>query len=270
MQLLARRIERHFQRNHRRHVFIEELVVKMQQMRECFTGNTLPLPTAKVIAAWNDLPNEKIDTLPMSMKTGLIFPRPPPPTPTGLEIDQDDAASSESSFNDKHDDGWVLVNNTDPTPDVVASRTLGGSTTSEDSMSLCSYPDQCPDTQNIEEDPFQSTDSSSTSSSDQESLSCGSRTTLTPVGFYNMVDQWFLDYCARGMEPFIESLIAFGVISLGTARLASRIARAIVRRVAKRSYSEGKSLEDAIRFSALVSFQRGWESVSQCHILPPS
>ena len=266
MQLLARRIERQFQRNYRRHVFADELRVKIQQMRECFTRDTLPCPTAKVIAAWNDLPNDMIDALPISMKTGLVFLRAPPPTPTGLAFDTDDATSSDSSFNDSHDNGWVFVDT--PTPDVVASWTLRGSIASDDSMSRCSHPDAYSDKQNIEENPFQSTDSNSpSSSSDQESSSSGSRTSSTPVGFYNMVDQWFLDYRTRGTAPFIESLIAFGVVSLGTAPLASRIARAIIRRVAKISYTEGKNLENTVRFAALVSFKKYWESVSQCHRL---
>ena len=241
-------------------------------MRECFLGNILPLPTTtEVIAAWKDLPNITTDNLPMCMKTGLVFLRAPPPTPTGLAFDTDGATLSDSSFNGSHDrgDGWLLVDDTTlPTPDVVA---LEDSATSEDdSMSRCSYPDQSLDRQINEEDPFQSTDSNSLSS-DPESLSSSGGTSPgspTPVGFHNMVNQWLLDYRARGTDPFIESLIAFGVVSVGTALLAARVARAIIRKVAKISRMEGRSLEKTIRFSAMAAFKKCWESVSRyCRLL---
>lgn len=267
MKLFARRIDRQFQKNHQQHVFADELMVKIQQMRACFLLNSLPLPTTEVIAAWNDLPNVTTDNLPMSMKTGLVFLRAPPPTPTGLAFDTDSAASSELSSNGSHDHGddWLLVDDTTfPTPDVVA---LEDSTTSEDdSMSRCSYPDQSLYRQNNEEDSFQSTDSSSLSS-DHESLSSSGEASPTPVGFHNMVNQWLLDYRARGTDAFIESLIAFGVVSVGTALLASRVARAVIRKVAKISHTEGKSLEKTIRFSALAAFKKCWELVSRYYRL---
>jgi hypothetical protein len=268
MKLLERRIDRQFRKNHQQHVFADELMVKIQRMRECFLKNSLPLPTTEVIVAWNELPNVTTDSLPMSMKNGLVFLRAPPPTPTGLVFDADGAASSDlsSNGNQVHDDGWLLVDDTTlPTPDVVV---LEDSTTSEDdSTSRCSYPDQSLDRQNNEEDSFQSTDSNSLSS-DHESLSSSGEASPTPVGFHNMVNQWLLDYRARGTDDFIESLIAFGVVSVGTALLASRVARAIIRKVAGISHVEGKSLEKTIRFSALAAFEKCWGLVSRyCRLL---
>lgn len=269
MKLLARCIELQFQRNLQQQIFANELRIKAHRMKECFPGGSLPLPTAEVNAAWNNFPNETLDVLPMSMKAGLVFLRAPPPTPTGLSFDMDDAASSDNSFlDDSLDDSWLLVDVTDsPTPDVVAFQAAQDSAASEgDSMSRCSYLDQSLDGQINEEDSLQSTDSSSPS--DHESHSSGSRASSTPVGFHNMVDQWLLDYRSRGLEPFIESLIAFGVVSPGTAPLASRIARAVIRKVAKMSYMEGKNLEIAIRRTTLAAFKGYWNSVCQyCRLL---
>lgn len=250
----------------------DELMVKIQRMGECFLGNSLPFPTVEVTAAWNDLPNVIVDSLPESMKTGLIFLRAPPPTPAGHAFDTDGATSSDPSSNGSHDDddGWLFVEATiSTTPDAVVLRALEDFAASEDdSMSRCSYPDQ-PLDQNNEEDSPRSTDSNSLSS-DHESLSSSGEPLPTAVGFHNTVNQWLLDYRARGMDAFIESLIAFGVVSVGTARLASRVARAIVRKVAKVSYMEGKNLEKTIRLSALAAFKKYWEVVSQCCRLLPS
>lgn len=266
MILLVHRIERQFQRNLQQHVFANELRVKVQRMKECFPGNSLPLPTAEVIAAWNDLPNDTVDILPMSMKTGLVFLRAPPPTPTGLAFDTDDATSDGSSLDDSPIDNWLLVDDIDsPTPDAVAPQARERSTTGDsDSMSRCSY---SLDQRSNEEDSFHSIDSGSPSS-DQENLSSSSEVSPTPVGFYNMVNQWLLDYRARGMGPFAESLVAFGVVSTGTVPLTSRIARAVIRKVARISYTEGKSLENTIRSTALAAFKKEWKSVSQyCGLL---
>ncbi|KAF8558681.1 hypothetical protein OG21DRAFT_1455303 [Imleria badia] len=214
MRLLERLIDRQFQTDHPHHIFVDELVVKIERLREYFLGNTLPLPTAKVIAAWNDLPNVTTNDLLVSMKTELVFLRAPPPTPTGLAFDTD-------------------------------------APTSSDLNSL---------------------------SSDQESLSSSGGASPTPVGFHNMVNQWLLDYRARGMDAFIESWIAFGVVSVGTALLASRIARALVRKVAKVSDTEAKNLENTVRFSTLAAFKRCWElsedstevSATQANTAPPT
>lgn len=266
IKLFARRIDRQFQKNHEQHVLADELVVRIQRMRECFLGNSLPFPTAEVNAAWNLLPNVMVDSLPNSMKTGLVFLRAPPPTPTGHTFDTDGATSSDPSSNGGHDDddGWLFVEATiSTTPDVVELRALEESAASEDdSMSRCSYPDQ-PLDQHNEEDLPRSTDSNSFSS-DHESLSSSDEPSPTAVGFHNMVNQWLLDYRARGTDAFIESLIAFGAVSVGTARLASRVARAIVRKVAEVSHTEGKNLEKTIRLSALAAFKKYWEVVSQC------
>ncbi|KAH0831226.1 hypothetical protein J3R83DRAFT_13807 [Lanmaoa asiatica] len=261
MKLLVRRVEWQFQRNLQRQVFANELRIKLRRMKECFPGDTLPSPTAEVIAAWNDLPNDTIDILPMSVRPGRVFLRAPPPTPTELTFDMDDATSDDSSLNGSTDDSWPVVDDTDPpAPYVVAFPALEDSTTNEgDSMSRCNYPDQSLDLQTNEEDSPQYIHSNSPSSG-HESLSSSSRSSRTPVGFDNMVDQWLLDYRARGADPFIESLIAFGVVSLGTAPLASRIARAVVRKVEKISCTEGKNLENAIRFSSLAAFKKCWDS----------
>ena len=259
MQFHPKRMEKHFQRNYQRHAFAEELVDKIQRLREYFTGGSLPLPTAEVISAWKDVQNVTGDILPM--KTGSVALLAPPPTPTRLAFDTNDVTSSRSSFSNN---SWVFAEEiSTPSPNMVACPPLGSSATSEGSASLC---DQCSEKQTIEENLFQSTDSNSpSSSSGYDSLSSGDQTPSTPVGFGHMVNQWFLDYQARGLDAFVEALIAFGVISLGTAPLASRIARAVIKRVSRMSFMEAKSLENALRFSALTSFKNCWESVGRYH-----
>lgn len=266
MQLL----ERQFQENHRCYVFADELVANVDRLRGCFLGNDLPMPTATVIAAWNDVPNVTMSDLLVSMKTELVFIRAPPPTPTGPASDMDPPTPTSSDMSSNgghdHDDDWLLVDDTtSAAPDVVVFQALEGSsaTNEDDPMSRCSYPNQPLDRQINEEDPFQTIENN-TLSSDQESLSSSGGASPKPVGFHNTVNQWLLDYRTRGMDAFIESLIAFGVVSVGTALLASRIARALVRMVAKVSDTEAKNLENTVRFSALAAFKNYWELVSSC------
>ncbi|KAG8216095.1 hypothetical protein J3R82DRAFT_8096 [Butyriboletus roseoflavus] len=254
MDPFVRCIEWQFQRNIQQQLFASELRIKVQRMKECFPVVSLPLPTAEVAAAWNDLPNETTDVLPMSMKTGLVFLQAPPPTPTELSFETDDP-----SLNGSRDDGWLADVTDSPTPDVMAFRALQGSLASEDdSMSRCSHPDRSLNGQ-INEDSFQCTSSSSPSSG-HGSLSSGSRASPTPMGFHDMVNQWLLDYRAKGLERFVESLIEFGVASPGTVPLASSIARAVVQKVAKVSYMEGKELEITIRHTSLAAFKSNWNS----------
>ncbi|KAF8452582.1 hypothetical protein L210DRAFT_2044594 [Boletus edulis BED1] len=266
MQLLASHIYQQFQKIRQQPVCSDEIVVKIQRLRECFLGSALPFSTAKVIVAWNDLPNVMVEDQP-KVKTELGFLRAPPPTPTGPALDKDGPTPSDPSSNGSCDvDGWLLVEDTTLSiSDVVVPGAPEGSATSEDddSLSRCSYPDQLLDRQINEEDPFPSTDSN-TLFSDQDSLSSSGAGSPTPVGFDNTVNQWWLDYRIRGTEAFIESLVAFGVVSVGTALLASRIARAVVGRVAKISYTEGRSLENDVRFSVLEAFKKCWTVVSRC------
>ncbi|KAG6380229.1 hypothetical protein JVT61DRAFT_8321 [Boletus reticuloceps] len=279
MQLLASHVYQQFQKNRQQPMFPDEIVVKIQRLGECFLGSALPFPAVKVIVAWNDLPNVMVDDQP-NVKTELGFLRTPPPTPTGPALDKDGPTPSDPSSNGGCDvDGWLLVEDTTlSTSDVVVPGAPEGSATSEDdSLSRCSYPDQLLDRQINEEDPFPSTDST-TLSSDRDSLSSSRAGSPKPVGFDNTVNQWSLDYRIRGTDAFIESLVAFGVVSVGTALLASRIARAVVRKVAKISYTEGKSLENDVRFSVLEAFKKCWTvndtsmevSSTQPNTVPPT
>lgn len=263
MQLLAQHIYQHFQKKHHEYVFADELMVKIQRIRECFLGKTLPLPTVEVIAAWKDVPNVTVQNTALSVKTELALLRAPPPTPTGFALDEDGPTSGDPSSDGSPDEeGWLLVDTTSTTPDVVVPHAIEGSVTSDDdAMSRRSDPDQPSDLQSNEEDPSQSTESSSLSS-DQESLSSSSAGSPTPVGFDNMVHQWLVDYRGRGRDACVESLIAFGAISVGAALLAARIARAIVREVSKTSCTEGQDLHNAVRFLALAAFKQYWGVVS--------
>ena len=262
MQLLAPHIALRLQNNHRHYVFAEELVVQIQRFRECFLGSGLPSPTSKVIAAWNDLPNVMLSDLAASVETEPVLHPASPPTPTGFP-DTSELTSSDPSSNESHDDeDWLFVSDT--ASDVGVLQILEGSATSEDdSMTQCSCSDKSLDScrQVTEEDPTQSPDDSSLSS-DQESSSSSGEDSPVPVGFDNTVNQWLVDYYTRGTDAFIESLIAFGAISVGTAVQASRIARALIKRVAKVSHLEGKNLESSIRFSTLIAFKKYWDSVS--------
>ena len=196
MGLLAS-VERYSQGNYWQHVTAEGLRVKIQHVKKCFTGETLPAPTAKVIAAWNDLPNAMLDIPPKSTKTGFVFLRVLTPTPTGLAFDSPDsswefiggidARVSDTVAFPSHDSSWTSVDRTDaPTADAVAypsrdchdstrelsldntdtpasnvvasqGHVLKGSTALDSSRSLCSHPDQSSDRRNAGEDSVQST-----------------------------------------------------------------------------------------------------------------
>ncbi|KAF9238051.1 hypothetical protein BU15DRAFT_48080 [Melanogaster broomeanus] len=192
-------VQDHFRRNCLQQLLADDLQVRARRMMECFTGPSLPLPSDEINAAWHLLPNGTIDILPLSLKTGMIILRAPPPTPTDPGFEMDDSSTLSESTSRSHD-GSLLV--------IPSSR--------------------------------------------QESP--------TPLRkFQEMVDSGTAEYRARGMDPFVESLVISGVDTIQSASLVSSSAHAIIKKVTRSSYMEGKRLEKAIRVSAMEMFRQHWK-----------
>ncbi|KAF9224886.1 hypothetical protein BS17DRAFT_766226 [Gyrodon lividus] len=268
--LIIPQVQDHFRRNYLQHLLANDLQLRAKRMMSCFAGTILPMPTDEVSAAWSQLPNGTMDIMPMSLKTGMIFLRAPPPTPTdlGFAIDDGSTLSASTSRSRSHDDGSLLVYDIDsPTPDVVAFKALEESATDEvhhvDSHHEC--PTQHNETRaketNVDtgESSLPSTDGASVVS-DAMSIIPSPRESPTPsTKFHEMVDSGIADYRARGMGPFVESLVISGVETIQSASLVSNSAHAIIKKITRMSYMEGKRLEKAIRVAAMEMFRQHWK-----------
>ncbi|KIJ64687.1 hypothetical protein HYDPIDRAFT_89578, partial [Hydnomerulius pinastri MD-312] len=189
----------HFRRNYQQHLLANDLQVRAKRLMSCFPEVGLPLPTNEISVAWSQLPNNTTDIMPMSLKTGMVFLRAPPPTPTdpGFTTDDGSSFSDSSTHGRSHDDGSVPSSRREsPTP---------------------------------------------------------------PMKFYEVVESGLADYRARGTGPFIESLFLAGVETIQSATLVSMSSHAIIKKVTRACHTEGRSLEKAIRVSAMEMFRQHWK-----------
>ncbi|KIK96880.1 hypothetical protein PAXRUDRAFT_10515 [Paxillus rubicundulus Ve08.2h10] len=226
------------------------------------------MPTDEISAAWSQLPNGTIDIMPMSLKTGMIFLRAPPPTPTdsGFAIDGSSTTNQSTSHSRSYDDGSPLVYDMDsPGPDVVAFKALEEST---DTIHPVKGFPGCPTQQDEEaqetnkdagENSLLSQDSASVVSDPESILSSPSESPIPATKFHEMVDRGIADYRGRGLDPFVESIVISGVETIQSASLVSNSAHAIIKKITKASYMEGKRLEKALRVAAMEMFRQHWK-----------
>ncbi|KIJ16420.1 hypothetical protein PAXINDRAFT_155113 [Paxillus involutus ATCC 200175] len=267
--LITPQVQDHFRRNYLQGLLANDLQPRVRRMMSCFTGGILPMPTDEINAAWSQLPNGTIDIMPMSLKTGMIFLRAPPPTPTdaGFAIDGSSTASQSTSHSRSHDDGSLLVYDMDsPTPDVVAFKALEEFAT--DTLHLVDGYPECPAQQDEEtqetngdagENSLPSNDSSSVVSDPESILSSPSESSTPATKFHEMVNSGIADYRGRGLDPFVESIVISGVETIQSASLVSSSAHAIIKKITKTSYMEGKRLEKALRVAAMEMFRQHWK-----------
>ncbi|KAG2076335.1 hypothetical protein BDR04DRAFT_1228215 [Suillus decipiens] len=62
-----------------RHLLMNDLEIRIHNMMKCFanTLGTLPPPSTTVCSVWNQMPNDRVDTMPVPPHTDIIFLRAP-------------------------------------------------------------------------------------------------------------------------------------------------------------------------------------------------
>ncbi|KAH7928870.1 hypothetical protein BV22DRAFT_1126227 [Leucogyrophana mollusca] len=209
--------------------------------------------------------------MPMSLKTGIVFLRAPPPTPATATFPRDGSSVfSESSSRTRSDDsGSILIYETEsPTPDVVAFQVtemaasdvsdsiIHGSSWVSGSFEFGTTESAPQTTEDGDEYLVQSNDGTS----DAESTSSSQQgTPVFTLDFHQMVVDGVRVFRTQGSGPLIEFLLHSGVEDYQSAVPVALVTQAIIKDIIKSSQTEGKSLERALRAAAMEMFRQHWK-----------
>ncbi|KAG6337012.1 hypothetical protein ID866_2072 [Astraeus odoratus] len=262
-------MKEHFCKNYKQHLLANDLQVRAKKMMACFPKSILPLPCEDLSAAWNELPNNTIDIMPMSFKSDMIFLRAPPPTPVNATFPIEVPRPKNSLVDSRSDDrGSLLIYTTDPmAPDVVAFEGLDLNIpgcldlpTESADPSLQHGDGEKPWNAGIPADRSQNSDNSISSMSDSDSTTSSPRSSPPfQIQFHEVVENSIAEIRARGIEPFVDSLLISGIESIQAAAPASMVAHAVIREILKESYTESRDLTKAIRVGAMAMFRQHWK-----------
>ncbi|KAG1737582.1 uncharacterized protein EDB91DRAFT_484850 [Suillus paluster] len=258
-----------FDKNSQRHLLACDLENRGRRMMECFANSTgtLPMPSTTTRNVWNLLPNDTANTMAVPLRAGVVFLRAPPPTP----MDAAFTVVNESSSRTRSDDmGWSLIYETRlPTPDTLVSE-VASDTCGTDIVSSTDFSEGCqPKADEQSSLEIKDSDKNVLSPSDHDHL-CpsdaeGSSFTQpggSPIlagGFEEIVDVRLEELRVRGLGFIVESLLAAGVESVQSAPLISMVVRTMSHRMTKKSPTEAKRFEKALRERALEVFRQYWK-----------
>ncbi|KAH7910394.1 hypothetical protein BJ138DRAFT_1126911 [Hygrophoropsis aurantiaca] len=262
-------VQEQFVRNQRQQTLASKLEADAHQLFSFFQanalpGNALPEPKEHIRDLWNILPNNTVDIMPMSLKTGFVFVRAPPPSPVTATYPQDESSVfSESTLHTRSDDsGSLLIYETEshsPTPDIVAFQVT--------EKALSGLPDdgtfdfgiiECP-TQKTADDGADSVPQSSESSSDGESNSSLQDAPVFTPSFQRMVADGVEMFRTQGATALIKSLLQSGVEDYRSASPVAWIAQGIIKEMIRCDQTTGKNLERALRAAAMQMFRQHWK-----------
>lgn len=79
---ISSKIFKPLEKSSQQHLLANDLQIRIHNMMKCFTNTfgTLPPPSTTVCSIWNQMPNDRVGTMPMPPHADIIFFRAPPTT----------------------------------------------------------------------------------------------------------------------------------------------------------------------------------------------
>lgn len=267
-------MENYFYKNYRQHLLADDLQIRAKKMMTCFSDSFLPLPNENLNATWGELPNNTMDVMPMSFKADMIFLRAPPPTPMDGAFPVNEGSNNTLACNRSDNEGSLLLYETEscPTPGLATFAIVDldlpdvphpPKRDMDDNDPLRCDPGEGqldnPDSGIVLDHPQNSDRALSTSDADGVSLRRRDLP-IPPVKFQELVDSSISEIHARGIEPFVESLLISGVETVQAATAVSFIAHGIIKQLFQQSYTEARDLSGAIRIGTMEMFRQHWKA----------
>ncbi|OAX42234.1 hypothetical protein K503DRAFT_388780 [Rhizopogon vinicolor AM-OR11-026] len=260
-----------FEKKSERHVLACDLEIRARRMTRCFANitATLPLPNSNMRSAWDLLPNDSYDTtdkMPMPLKAGADFLRAPPST---LMDVAPAVVNGPSPRTRSHDIDWELIYETSsPTPDTTTFEVTSDACMAHN-ISSNPASEACPLTMDrqasVESNKSaasalpQSNTNHSCPPDVESSLVSQSESPVFARAFEDIVNDKIEEMRLHGLDFVVQSLLATGAQSAGSAPIVSMVVHATISKLTKDSATQAKSFEQAFRIRALEVFRRHWK-----------
>jgi len=270
-------MEKYFYKNYQQHLLADDLQIRAKKMVAFFSDSFLPLPNDHLNATWGELPNDTMDVMPMSFKADMIFLRAPPSTPVDgtFPVNEGSKYCNTLTGNRSDNEGSLLLYETEscPTPGLATFEMVDldlpdaphpPKRDMEDDNPLQRDPGEGP-LDNLDSrivaDHLQNSDRALSTSDSAGASSSRRGSPIPPVKLQELVDGSISEMHARGIEPFVESLLISGVETVQSATAVSFIVHGIIKQLFQHSYTEARDLSRAIRIGTLEMFRQHWKAV---------
>ncbi|OJA15164.1 hypothetical protein AZE42_08926 [Rhizopogon vesiculosus] len=257
-----------FEKKSERHLLACDLEIRARRMMKCFANitATLPLPDSNMRSAWDLLPNDTTDKMPMPLKVGADFLRAPPSIPMDAAPAVVNGASPRTR---SHGIDWELIYETSsPTRDTTTFE-VTSDTCMTGNISANTGSEACPPTVggrvSVETNKSaasalpQSNENHSCPSDVESSLVSQSESPVFARAFEDIINDKIEEMRLHGLDFVVQSLLATGAQSVGSASVVSMVVRATISKLTKDSTTQAKSFEKALRIRALEVFRRHWK-----------